>query len=260
MSSQRVSVTSGGSRVLASLSISPALVTMRASLHLSNSDAMFTGLVEGQGTVRRIASLPAGLRLSIAPAATCFSPTDVAIGDSISISGCCLTVVAMDSDTLDFEAGEETLSKTNLGRLSVGSSVNLERSLAVGDRLGGHFVQGHIDGTAVVDEIRRSDEWVDIWFRASAELIELMVPKGSVTVDGVSLTLVHVEADRFSVALIPHTLQVTTLGQRMTGDVVNIENDILGKYVARLLQLQLPAALNAAGVSAALRTESQSDS
>ncbi len=221
---------------------------------------MFTGLVEGQGTVRRIASLPAGLRLSIVPAATCFSPADVAIGDSISISGCCLTVVGFDSETLDFDAGEETLSKTNLGRLSVGGSVNLERSLAVGDRLGGHFVQGHVDGTAVVDKIRRSDEWVDIWFRASAELIELMVPKGSVTVDGVSLTLVNVEPERFSVALIPHTLQVTTLGQRMIGDVVNIENDILGKYVARLLRQQLPSALRMAEILAASPEESQSDS
>lgn len=253
-------MTCSHSQAAASLQFSPALATTRVSLYFSNSDAMFTGLVEGQGTVRRIASLPAGLRLSIAPAATCFSPTDVAIGDSISISGCCLTVVSIGSDTLDFEAGEETLSKTNLGRLSVGSSVNLERSLAVGDRLGGHFVQGHIDGTAVVDEIRRSDEWVDIWFRASAELIELMVPKGSVTVDGVSLTLVNVEPERFSVALIPHTLQVTTLGQRMIGDVVNIENDILGKYVARLLRQQLPSALRMAEIMAASPEESQSDS
>ncbi len=231
---------------------------------------MFTGLVEGQGTVRRIASLPAGLRLSIVPTTAPFSATDVHLGDSISISGCCLTVVAAGADGMDFEAGEETLSKTSLGRLREGSSVNLERSLAVGARLGGHFVQGHVDGTAVVDQICRSDEWIDMWFRTSGEHIRLMVPKGSIAVDGVSLTLVNIETDRFSVALIPHTLQVTTLGQRQVGDLINIENDILGKYVARLLQQMMPSAAPPAvsQVSAtvasmgidSLRIEGQSDS
>lgn len=171
---------------------------------------------------------------------------------------------------MDFEAGEETLSKTSLGRLREGSSVNLERSLAVGARLGGHFVQGHVDGTAVVDQICRSDEWIDMWFRTSGEHIRLMVPKGSIAVDGVSLTLVNIETDRFSVALIPHTLQVTTLGQRQVGDLINIENDILGKYVARLLQQMMPSAAPPAvsQVSAtvasmgidSLRIEGQSDS
>ncbi|MCA9065917.1 MAG: riboflavin synthase, partial [Planctomycetaceae bacterium] len=171
---------------------------------------MFTGLVEGQGTVRRIASLPVGMRLSIAPDDSCFSATDCALGDSIAISGCCLTVVAIEDRTLTFEAGEETLSKTSLSELQAGSRVNLERSLAVGDRLGGHFVQGHVDGTGTVDEISRSDEWVDMWFRTTPELIRLMVPKGSIAVDGISLTLVNITEDRFSVALIPHTLSITT--------------------------------------------------
>lgn len=198
---------------------------------------MFTGLVEGQGAVSRIEIQPAGLRLCITPNSGCFSADETSIGDSIAISGCCLTVVAIASGSLEFEAGEETLSKTGLGSLKVGSLVNLERSLSAGGRLGGHFVQGHIDGTAVVDEIRRSDEWVDMWFRGSPEILRLMVPKGSVAIDGVSLTLVQVDESRFSVALIPHTLHVTTLGQRRPGDVVNIENDILGKYVARLLSL-----------------------
>lgn len=219
---------------------------------------MFTGLVEGQGTVRQIASLPAGLRFSIAPAVSCFRPAEVAIGDSISISGCCLTVVARTEESLDFEAGTETLSKTNLGRLQPGSCVNLERALAAGARLGGHFVQGHVDGTAIVDEIHRNADWVDMWFRTSPELLQLMVPKGSIAVDGVSLTLVHLEPARFSVALIPHTLQVTTLGQRVIGDVVNLENDILGKYVARLL-LQLPAAQQAVAGNS-LRIEGLGDS
>lgn len=197
---------------------------------------MFTGLVEGQGIVRVLKKDPAGLRLTIAPQAPCFAPTDVAIGDSISISGCCLTVVRISDAGLDFEAGTETLSKTSLRHLVEGSAVNLERSLAVGDRLGGHFVQGHVDGIATVDAIDREGEWIDMWFRVPESLTALMVPKGSITVDGISLTLVNVASDRFSVALIPHTLQVTTLGQRQVGHSVNIEVDILGKYVAKLLR------------------------
>lgn len=197
---------------------------------------MFTGLVEGQGIVRVLKQEPAGLRLTIVPESDCFAADSVAIGDSISICGCCLTVVQIADDALDFEAGTETLSRTNLGKLRKGDRVNLERSLAVGARLGGHFVQGHIDAVATVDQIDRSDEWVDMWFRIDPTLTRQMVVKGSIAVDGISLTLVNVEADRFSVALIPHTLSVTTLGQRHPGDPVNIELDILGKYVARLLE------------------------
>ncbi|MEJ7592787.1 MAG: riboflavin synthase [Planctomycetaceae bacterium] len=200
---------------------------------------MFTGLVEGQGTVRQIASLPVGLRLSIAPDATCFSASETAIGDSISISGCCLTVVAITGNLLDFEAGAETLSKTNLGRMKVGSCVNLERSLAANARLGGHFVQGHIDGVATVSEIVRNGDWIEMWFTPAFEQQRLLVLKGSVAIDGISLTVVNVTADRFSVALIPHTLQVTTLGSAGVGDLINIENDILGKYVDQLLERRL---------------------
>ena len=196
---------------------------------------MFTGLVEGQGTVRILKEEPNGLRLTIGPDINCFSSHEVAIGDSIAICGCCLTVVQISDDGLDFEAGEETLSKTSLGDFREGSRVNLERSLAVGARLGGHFVQGHVDGIATVDLIDRSGEWVNMWFRVDPELTWLMVPKGSITVDGISLTLVNVEADRFSVALIPHTLEVTTLGDRAVGQRVNIEQDVLGKYVAKLM-------------------------
>jgi len=200
---------------------------------------MFTGLVEGQGTLRALRTQPAGLRLTIAPSSDCFAPDEVQIGDSISISGCCLTVVAQQNDCLDFEAGEETLSKTNLGDLKVGDTVNLERSLAIGARLGGHFVQGHVDGVAKVARIEHNDEWVDMWFQATPTQLRLMVPKGSIAVDGISLTIVHLDHESFSVALIPHTLQVTTLGKRQPGDRVNIENDVLGKYVDQLLQHRL---------------------
>jgi riboflavin synthase len=207
---------------------------------------MFTGLVEGQGTVRQLASLPVGLRLSIAPDGSCFSASEVALGDSISICGCCLTVVAIHSDCLDFEAGEETLSKTNLGQLRIGSRVNLERSLRASARLGGHFVQGHVDGVATVTEIVRNGDWIDLWFAPQPEQLRLMVPKGSVAIDGISLTLVHVTAGQFSVALIPHTLQITTFGHVAVGDIVNIENDILGKYVDHLLERRFAEGISGA--------------
>jgi len=197
---------------------------------------MFTGLVEGQGTVRQIASLPFGLRLSIAPDAACFHVSETTPGDSISICGCCLTVVAADGEMLEFEAGNETLSKTNLARMKIGSRVNLERSLAANARFGGHFVQGHVDGVATVSEIVRHGDWIDMWFTPTVEQHRLLVSRGSVAIDGISLTVVSVTADRFSVALIPHTLHVTTLGSVSVGDVMNIENDILGKYVDQLLE------------------------
>lgn len=195
---------------------------------------MFTGLIEGQGLVTAVVSEGSAVRLEIEPAAT-MAADPVALGDSICINGCCLTIVAIENRRWSFEAGEETLGKTNLGQLAPGSSVNLERSLPVNGRLGGHFVQGHVDGTATVHEIIRDGEWVTMWFRVPPDLARLMVPKGSVAVDGISLTLVNVEPERFSVALIPHTLEVTTLGQRQVGNRVNIETDILGKYVAKLL-------------------------
>jgi riboflavin synthase len=197
---------------------------------------MFTGLVEGCGTVSALKPMPEGLRLRIEPESACAGVGEAAVGDSISISGCCLTVVSRLGGGLEFEVGLETLSKTHLGRLRVGDRVNLERSLRADARLGGHFVQGHVDGTARVCEVVRDGEWVVMWFRPAAAQMRLLVPKGSVAVDGVSLTVVDVEADRFSVALIPHTLSVTTLGDRRAGDEVNLENDILGKYVDHLLR------------------------
>lgn len=157
------------------------------------------------------------------------------IGDSIAVNGCCLTVVAMDSEELAFQAGEETLSRTNLGELQPGSKVNLETSLHVGDQLGGHYVTGHIDSVGSVDERHDDAEWSSIWFRVPPDLMRQIASKGSVAVDGVSLTVVDVESERFSVALIPHTLSHTTLGFRRVSDRVNIETDVLAKYVERQL-------------------------
>ncbi len=199
---------------------------------------MFTGLIEGLGRVSAVEVEAAGLRLVIAPPAPMLSGGEAdrcQLGDSVAINGCCLTVIEIKPDCWSFQAGTETLSKTNLGRLAVGDAVNLERSLPVNGRLGGHFVQGHVDGVGRIDAIDREGEWITMWFHVSEELAQLMVPKGSVAVDGISLTVVNVERDRFSVALIPHTLTVTTLGLRAVGDAVNIETDILGKYVQKLL-------------------------
>jgi len=159
----------------------------------------------------------------------------LSIGESVAVNGACLTVVAIHGNEFDFEVGPETLLKTNLGSLRANDRVNLERSLRVGDRLGGHFVQGHVDAVGTIESRTRNGDWEDVWFRCPAELTLLMVPKGSIAVDGVSLTLVHVEAERFSVMLIPHTQSMTTLGFKQSGDSVNIEADMLAKHVAKLL-------------------------
>lgn len=160
---------------------------------------------------------------------------DVAIGDSICVNGCCLTVVSIDGDQLEFDAGSETLSRTNLGDLVAGSPVNLERSLKPDSRMGGHYVSGHVDGLGTVKSRNDDGEWAEFWFSVPENLTRQMASKGSVTVDGISLTLVDVTQDSFSVALVPHTLAVTTLGQRQVGDSVNIETDLLAKYVERQL-------------------------
>ncbi len=194
---------------------------------------MFTGLVECMGTVVDIADESPGVRLRIDAGLVA---DDAVLGASIAINGCCLTVVAVEDSILDFEAGSETLSRTNLGSLEIGNNVNLERSLKVGDRLGGHYVTGHIDTTGTVSERMDNKDWSTIWFNLPRSWAKLLVEKGSVAVDGVSLTVVDVESERFSVALIPHTLEVTTLGQRHTGDVVNLETDLLAKYVQRQLE------------------------
>jgi riboflavin synthase len=195
---------------------------------------MFTGLVEGTGQVQAL--IPEGeaaLRLAIDV------PDNMAgectLGESVAINGCCLTVVEFTDQTWQFQAGDETLSKTNLGELEIGSVVNLERSLKADARLGGHFVQGHVDATATVKTIDEDGGWVRMWFSVPSELSKLMIPKGSVAIDGISLTLVDVESDCFSVALIPHTLEVTTLGERKIGDTVNIEADMLGKYIYKMV-------------------------
>jgi riboflavin synthase len=191
---------------------------------------MFTGLIEELGEVVEVVAEPPGVRLVIREPRIA---ADAKVGDSVALNGCCLTVVEVDDGRLSFQAGEETLSRTNLGESGLGHVVNMERSLRAGDAIGGHSVTGHIDAVGNVDRRNDDGEWCTMWFRAPAPQLQQMASKGSVAVDGVSLTVVDVESERFSVALIPHTLSVTTLGRRKVGDRVNIETDILAKYVQR---------------------------
>lgn len=191
---------------------------------------MFTGLVQSLATVREVRDLPPGKRIVVHDAAI---SRDAALGDSIAINGCCLTVVENQGQCLAFEAGPETLKQTVLGELTAGSRVNLEPSLRVGDRLGGHFVTGHVEGIATLVERHDEREWSTFWFRFPPALGRYLAAKGSIAVDGVSLTLVGVEADRFSVALIPHTLAATTLGALAIGGRVNLETDLLAKYAQK---------------------------
>ena len=193
---------------------------------------MFTGLVEALGVVHKLDRAGAGTNLVIAEAK--LAP-ELAVGESVAVNGVCLTAVCIDGETFQFEVGPETLRCTNLGELKSGDRVNLERALAVGQRLGGHIVQGHVDGVGQIAKRERQGEWEFVWFSCPPPMTKQMVPKGSIAVDGVSLTLVDVTHDRFSVALIPHTLDATTLGFKQVGASVNLETDLLAKYVAKLM-------------------------
>ena len=200
---------------------------------------MFTGLVEALGTVRAIASEGESCRLQIAVPTMFLEDTqpEKRLGDSVSINGCCLTVVAADAALWSFQAGHETLARTNLGRLQIGDAVNLERAMPANGRFGGHIVQGHVDGVGQVAAIAQQGEWADYSFDVPEQLAAQMVEKGSIAIDGVSLTLTKVDQTRFQVMLIPHTLAVTTLGRRKIGDDVNLETDVLAKYVQKLMRL-----------------------
>jgi riboflavin synthase len=193
---------------------------------------MFTGLVESLASVvRREPDGSGGAHLTIA----CPFAAELTLGESVAVNGACLTVVEHTPDDFHVQLGPETLNRTGFGTLKPGERVNLERSLRAGDRLGGHFVQGHVDGVGRIAERTRQGEWETVCFTCPPDLARLMVPKGSVAVDGISLTLVEVGRDRFSVMLIPHTLAMTTLGIKQIGDAVNIETDMIAKHVAKLM-------------------------
>ena len=205
---------------------------------------MFTGIVETVGSVRAVHRRGAKAELVIeAPAVV----VGTRVGDSIAVNGTCLTVTQVEGPALHFEAVQETLGRSSLGALREGSAVNLERALRADGRLDGHIVQGHVDGIGRVRELRRAGDDVRLFLACEPAFAELLVEKGSVTIDGVSLTVVGVDPPGFDpagfdVALIPHTLAVTTLGRLVVGDLVNLEADVLGKYVKRYLERMLPDA------------------
>lgn len=192
---------------------------------------MFTGIVRHVGTVKDVRPAGAGSRLAIdvGPIADGLS-----LGDSVAVNGACLTVSQLSGSVGQFDVISETLSLTTLGGLRAGSRVNLEPALRLGDGLDGHLVQGHVDGVAAVSHISKAEQW-KVSFSASREFLDAMIPKGSVAIDGVSLTLVDVSGDIFSVALIPTTLGDTTLAALAVGGKVNIETDLIGKYVRKSL-------------------------
>jgi riboflavin synthase len=194
---------------------------------------VFTGLVEERGTIVSLEELSDAVRLTVSgPLVT----SDAKHGDSIAVNGVCLTVVGEREGAFTADVMRETLVRSSLGSLSPGDFVNLERAARLDARIGGHLVQGHVDGTAQVAEISPSENWTLVRFTLPTHLARYVVEKGSITVDGVSLTVVEAADDSFTVSLIPETLSATTLGSRAVGDLVNLEVDAIAKYVERLMQ------------------------
>ena len=196
---------------------------------------MFTGIVEELGTVEAVERQSDAVRLTVR-ATTVLE--DAASGDSIAVNGCCLTVAERTDATWTADVMAETLAKTGLGSLAAGDRVNLERAVTAGTRLGGHLVQGHVDAVGHVVRREPGEHWDVVTISMPRDLAPYLVDKGSITVDGVSLTVVEARDDEFTVSLIPETLRRTTLGFRAAGDAVNLEVDVIGKYVARQLQLR----------------------
>ncbi len=194
---------------------------------------MFTGLIQTLGHVTSIRENQGGCTLTLREPR--LGP-QLTLGESVAVNGVCLTVTECGGGSFSFQVGPETLTRTNLGGLEPEAAVNLERALRVGDSLGGHFVSGHIDCTGTVQEKTQQGEWLMIWFAHPVEYSELMVEKGSIAVDGVSLTVVDVQPGRFSVMLIPHTRDQTTLGPKGPGSTVNLEFDLLAKHVRKLVR------------------------
>ncbi|MFI7442116.1 riboflavin synthase [Nonomuraea indica] len=196
---------------------------------------MFTGIIEERGEVVAVAPAGDSARLSVrGPLVT----SDAAHGDSIAVNGVCLTVVTVDGDVFTVDVIRESLDRSSLGTLQAGSPVNLERAVRADQRLGGHIVQGHVDGTAVLLSRESGGRWDDLRFSLPPALARYVAEKGSIAVDGISLTVTTVDEDSFGVSLIPTTLELTTMGARRVGDVVNIEVDVIAKYVERLVVRQ----------------------
>ncbi|UCC96419.1 MAG: riboflavin synthase [Phycisphaerales bacterium] len=198
---------------------------------------MFTGLIETIGAVKSVRPSRGGIRLTVDLGTIAGG---AGTGDSIAVNGTCLTIVRLQGSLAGFDLSAETLAKSALGKLKPSSEVNLERAMKATDRFGGHFVQGHVDGTATTEAIERRGDFAEIRFAAGAELLEGMVVKGSVAVDGISLTIAGIDRHGFSISVIPETLRRTTLGKVKIGDCLNIETDIIVKAVKKQLENILP--------------------
>jgi riboflavin synthase alpha subunit len=198
---------------------------------------VFTGIIEAVGTLTSLEPRGEVVRVEVEAGR---ASGGVRIGDSVAVNGCCLTVTAIADERLAFEAVKETLEKTSLGDQREGARVNLERAMRADGRLDGHIVQGHVDGTGRVRVFERRGDDVRLEVACGPEIARYLVPKGSVAIDGVSLTVVSASDDAFDVALIPHTLAETNLGDRASGERVNLEADVLGKYVVRYLERTRP--------------------
>jgi riboflavin synthase len=194
---------------------------------------MFTGIIEGLGTIREIRSTGRGKRLSVDAD---FDLNQTKIGDSISVNGACLTVVMIEGPRFQADMSPETLARTTFGRAKIGDRVNLERALRLSDRLDGHLVSGHIDGIGTVKLKEKTGNALIITIEVPETLSYYMIKKGSVAVDGISLTINDCDRNRFDVSIIPHTAELTTLGVIKAGDLVNIETDMIGKYVERFVR------------------------
>ena len=198
---------------------------------------MFTGIVEGTGIIKSMVKIndndkSADNRIEIDLGKL---SKGLGVGDSVNVNGTCLTATRILKSVVYFEVVKETMKRTALGNLKVGDQVNLERSLRINDRLEGHIVLGHVDGVGKIEDIKKIPSETKMWINVSKEISKYLVPKGSVALDGISFTIVDVSGKRFSVALVPHTLAVTTFKNKRKGDKVNIEADILSKYVTKLL-------------------------
>jgi riboflavin synthase len=191
---------------------------------------MFTGLIENVGRVTSLRKIGAGFKISIRPQ----SDMEFRVGDSVSINGVCLTVVESSKD-IAFEISPETMRNTNFGGIAINDRVNIERALMLTDRLGGHIVTGHVDGIGLITVKRQEGEFTFYTFEVPDEILKYIVKKGSVAVDGISLTVIGLDSKSFSVAIIPHTLAATNIGDKNMGDKVNIEVDIIGKYVEKFV-------------------------
>lgn len=196
---------------------------------------MFTGIIEEQGQIRSVSLGGNSGKISVR-AEKVLEGTKV--GDSIAVNGVCLTVVLLQKDGFTADVMAETVRRSNLGHLRPGDKVNLERAMEAGGRFGGHIVSGHIDGTGTIVSLRKEENAVWVGIRAEPEIMRLVIEKGSICIDGISLTVAAVGTDNFQVSVIPHTGEETTLLKKQPGDMVNLENDIVGKYVERLMGLR----------------------